>query len=706
MLRGTGLHARHLAAGGWRIERVDALPQRRPANPRRESPGRDIVVAASKRALTLERFPGAVSVVDPSDGGNDPAPAGTDAIVARDAAINSTALGVGRNKLFVRGIADSGFTGNSPVATAQYLDDVRLTYNMPDPGLNLYDVRSVEILEGPRGTLYGAGTIGGVMRVVARQPDAGRFAASLSAGGSITAHGAPGEDLAGMMNIPIAHNVAVRLVGYETLDGGYIDEPERSKSDTNQVRTLGGRFALRWTAGAGWTVDVRSVGQNIQGRDSQWSDGAGSLDRAGPLAQPYSSDFKSGSIVISHDDADGPQFISATSISHQAIDENYDARDVLGAEDVNSNSQRRGADLIVHETRLFRSRQDGTGWLLGIGILSDHTRVRRADLDAEGAQIWSQHIGTSVLEATLFGEMSFALPAGFVGTVGSRLGRTHLTSNVDGGGESGPVLARVNSAVTAREARTQTRLLPTAALSRKLGQNAFLFLRFDASERPGGLTISNGAAAHFDADRLESVEAGLRWQGANDRLSGSIVATHTRWLNVQADLVTEGGAPIVINIGNATIAGLELAAKWHASTKLGFDAAFFANRSSLHNDAVGILFVVNSDLPNVARFGASVGATISVPVGGARLATDLRLRYFGPSKLGVGAVLGRLQGDYLDNEIVARWGHEKAGLSLRVTNLLDLVGNRFALGTPYRLFVPQGTPLRPRTVRLGGDLRF
>ncbi len=82
-------------------------------------------------------------------------------------------------------------------------------------------------------------------------------------------------------------------------------------------------------------------------------------------------------------------------------------------------------------------------------------------------------------------------------------------------------------------------------------------------------------------------------------------------------------------------------------------------------------------------------------------------RYVGKSTLGIGAILGQLQGDYLDTGLEFRVGTAKRAVTLSLTNLLDARGNRFALGSPFLVRDRnQITPLQPRSVRLGFDAAF
>jgi hypothetical protein len=82
-------------------------------------------------------------------------------------------------------------------------------------------------------------------------------------------------------------------------------------------------------------------------------------------------------------------------------------------------------------------------------------------------------------------------------------------------------------------------------------------------------------------------------------------------------------------------------------------------------------------------------------------------RYVGKSRLGIGPILGEVQGDWLDTRIGARLQTGRHSFSLSLSNLLDEDGNRFALGSPFTLVErKQVTPLRPRSVRVGWDVRF
>ena len=113
-------------------------------------------------------------------------------------------------------------------------------------------------------------------------------------------------------------------------------------------------------------------------------------------------------------------------------------------------------------------------------------------------------------------------------------------------------------------------------------------------------------------------------------------------------------------------------------------------------------------LPNIADVSGRIGFAYAAPINDTLdFEANGFARYVGKSTLGVGPILGQLQGDYLDTGVELRVGTRGRGLSLSVTNLLDSRGNRFALGSPFLIRDRnQITPLQPRTIRLGFDASF
>src|SRR5436190_600270 len=138
--------------------------------------------------------------------------------------------GPGQNEVFMRGLSagsqasqGSGSTGVWP-NVAIYLDNQ--SGQLPNRNLDVYaaDLNRIEVLEGPQGTLFGAGAEAGVIRYITNEPKLDVTEANVKAGYGVTAHGDPNTDLTAVVNLPlIANTMAVRAVIYNDKRGGYID---------------------------------------------------------------------------------------------------------------------------------------------------------------------------------------------------------------------------------------------------------------------------------------------------------------------------------------------------------------------------------------------------------------------------------------------------------------------------------------------------
>src|SRR5467141_3561021 len=138
--------------------------------------------------------------------------------------------GPGQNEVFMRGLS-AGLQQNAGSGTAGLLPNVAIyldnqSVQLPNRNLDVYaaDLNRIEVLEGPQGTLFGAGAEAGVIRYITNEPKLDVTEANVKAGYGVTAHGNPNTDLTAMVNLPlIADTMAVRAVIYNDRRGGYID---------------------------------------------------------------------------------------------------------------------------------------------------------------------------------------------------------------------------------------------------------------------------------------------------------------------------------------------------------------------------------------------------------------------------------------------------------------------------------------------------
>src|SRR5213076_1924602 len=183
------------------------------------------------------------------------------------------------------------FTGRTQSTVGLYLDDVPITYNAPDPDLRLADIERVEVLRGPQGTLYGSGSIGGIVRIATAKPDPSGFAAAAGAEAMINEHNDRSFGGEAMLNLPLAHGrAAVRAVAYLDELAGYLDNPVLRGEDTNRGRRSGVRLAAVTALPGGWQAQAGLTRQAIETDDSQYVTGD-RLSRDTRIREPHDNDF-------------------------------------------------------------------------------------------------------------------------------------------------------------------------------------------------------------------------------------------------------------------------------------------------------------------------------------------------------------------------------------------------------------------------------
>lgn len=149
------------------------------------------------------------------------------------------------DSVMIRGV--SAVIGDSPVG--YYLDDLpytRISANIL-PDTNPYDLSRVEVLRGPQGTLFGAGSAGGSVRIITNDPILNEWSGKATGAISTTDGGGDNWKLQGAVNIPLVEDkVALRLVGAQIDNGGFIDLPLAGEDDFNTLDDTSFRAKLLW----------------------------------------------------------------------------------------------------------------------------------------------------------------------------------------------------------------------------------------------------------------------------------------------------------------------------------------------------------------------------------------------------------------------------------------------------------------------------
>ena len=187
--------------------------------------------------------------------------------------------GPGFVQVYMRGVASGGdgnHSGSQP-SVGMYLDEQPITTVQGALDIHMYDIERVEALAGPQGTLYGASSQSGTIRIITRKPDPSGFSAGYSIEGNSIDGGGIGHVLEGFVNLPVSSNAAVRLVGWQKHDAGYVDNirgtrtyptsgitddnADRVEDDYNTADTAGIRASARFDINDHWTITPQLIAQ-------------------------------------------------------------------------------------------------------------------------------------------------------------------------------------------------------------------------------------------------------------------------------------------------------------------------------------------------------------------------------------------------------------------------------------------------------------
>ncbi|HYU77346.1 MAG TPA: TonB-dependent receptor [Vicinamibacterales bacterium] len=210
-------------------------------------------------------------------------------IAANVAGFSVQNLGPGQSQVAMRGASSGQIARDQPGVkedVGAYLDDAVVSLSLFTPDLDLFDVGRVEVLRGPQGTLFGAGSLAGTVRYISNQPELGVSSTFGEVGMNSIDGGDPGSTAKVGFNAPLGDRAAFRIVGYSTRTGGYMDavQPTLERDDNvNGSGRAGLRAALRLAPSGRFSITPRVVYQQVK------ADGWNRIDAFNILANPYTT---------------------------------------------------------------------------------------------------------------------------------------------------------------------------------------------------------------------------------------------------------------------------------------------------------------------------------------------------------------------------------------------------------------------------------
>lgn len=690
-------------------------PLFRPTSPQ-IAPTSDVVVTATRRSELIDRSPYDVTRLGGDELRSSRIEDAGD-LAPFVAGMTVTNLGAGRDKILLRGLSDGVFTGRTQSTVGLYLDDAPLTYNAPDPDLRLLDVAGVEVLRGPQGALYGAGSIGGVVHIITNKPDLNHYSAALDVTGSTTEGGAPSSVVEGVVNAPlIGDRLGVRVAAYKEADGGYIDDVALHRNDVNSATRTGARGQALWIIDPRWSVTLGGVYQSITAKDTQYATaGLGPYQRDNLVQEPHDNDFNETSLVI---EGGGPgwRLKSSTSRVRHQIDSRYDASLALddflaGAAGSAAFDEADRKSLLSEEITVASSGAGSFQWLSGLYALDSQelSQSKLTDLPSGGSptSLYAENRSDHTTELAAYGEVTFAPLQKVSVTLGGRLFQSRVSTTSTVTALNGA--QRINAKVGNRG------LAPKIVVRYDLARHAIAYVQATEGYRGGGVNTSGlpgqtfsvgGSGAEpfrrYGGDELWNYEVGAKVLLLGERLRLRADLFYDAWRNIQTDQLLPSGLPFTANVGDGSNQGLEVEAVYQPLAGLSVRADAVLNDPELvHRNPA---FPTNTDarLPGIARTTYGGDARYERRLSGFISGfLNAQAAYVGRSTLSFDPATSAVMGGYWTSKLSG--GVERRGwrLELFVNNPANEVGDTFAFGDPFSIRrVRQSTPLRPRTVGL------
>ena len=549
--------------------------------------------------------------------------------------------GPGSSRVYFRGIV-SGNDGNhsaSLPSVGTYLDEQPVTTITGALDIHVYDIARVEALAGPQGTLYGASSQAGTIRIITNKPDPGGFSASYNVGFNTTAHGTPGYVGEGYANVPLSDKAAIRLVGWYEHDGGYIDNLPATrtyptsgitinndlyaKNNFNWVDTYGGRLALKVDLNDNWTILPQIMGQvtNSPGVFF-YQPNVGYLDVERFAPDTFNDSWGQAALTVNGDLGNFTLTYAGAYLKRQINGQSdysdysffYDELFGYGVyiTDDNGNLINPSQRIVSydaftkqsHELRIASDTASRFRYVAGAFFqVQKHNIEQNYIIDGLGTYLevtghpdtyWLTKQLRTDKDYALFGEATYDITDALSFTAGGRFYwydnslKGFFGFGLAGGGfgssdgENSCFAAPVvdgGPCTNVDKKTTGNGFLPKFTLTYNF-PNGLIYGTYSEGYRPGGIN-RRGTLPPYQPDYLTNWEFGWKSQMFNNQVRFNGAFFYDTWTDVQLPFLGANGLTEIQNVGNARSVGVEFDITWAPITGLTLTAAGTGLNASL-----------------------------------------------------------------------------------------------------------------------------
>lgn len=554
----------------------------------------------------------------------------------------------GNSRVTLRGLNTGGvastvgiYVDETPFGSSTSLANAAVLALDLDP----YDVARIEVLRGPQGTLYGANTLGGILKFVTAAPESGEFFGRASGTVEATEGGDSSWATRAMVNIPLGDQAALRLSALRRSEGGYVDDPNRGVEDVNGVETTGWRAAFLLNATEDLTIRLSAQQQDIEseGTDTvayfQTLDPvAGDTDQFSPFSVSSDVTYRILNGTIDWD-LGGVSLISSTSYSELEQAHLEDGTLAFGLpsfldEDIPQ-------DKFTQEVRLASNGEGALEWLIGAFYTNENALLDQEIFFGTPPGTVSgltATIDSEYTERAVFGGVTYHFTPQFDVAVGARYAENEQRMTQGGTAVSNGGETSSDDAITY-----------SIAPRWRPNDRTTVYARIASGYRPGGPNILGAPSViptTFDPDETVNYEVGVKTDLIDGILRLDAAAFHIEWSDIQL-LVFDGAVSGNANGGGAESQGVEWAATFTPSDALtiAWSGAYTDTQLTDDTDPIVVGGAAGDPLPYAPEWASTVDVSYEWPVFGDALAyVGGAWRYVGEQSTGFPGVGGFLYG--------------------------------------------------------------